>query len=143
MQSFSAILSSSERVIGNALVSLQSAYARKRIKQMDFQEVATRLTSLEARMNRMERLMQQLISNLSSSQAQIDRTRHLQGMLQELSSSPALQTTSASPAPQQERPEIAAIRQALLAGDRLKAVQLYRNLYGVSLQEAQRALDTL
>lgn len=36
-----------------------------------------------------------------------------------------------------------AIRQALLAGNRLKAIQLYRSLYGCSLQEAQAAIEVM
>ena len=42
-----------------------------------------------------------------------------------------------------ERPEIRAIREALLSGNKMKAIQLYRSLYGVSLKEAQDALDAM
>ena len=43
----------------------------------------------------------------------------------------------------QEPPEIRAIREALLSGNKLKAIQLYRSLYGVGLKEAQDALDAM
>jgi len=43
----------------------------------------------------------------------------------------------------QERPEIRAIREALLLGDKMKAIKLYRSLYGGSMKEAQDALDTM
>jgi hypothetical protein len=43
----------------------------------------------------------------------------------------------------QERPEIRAIREALRLGDKMKAIKLYRSLYGGSLKEAQDALDAM
>jgi predicted nucleic-acid-binding Zn-ribbon protein len=43
----------------------------------------------------------------------------------------------------QERPEIRAIREALLLGDKMKAIKLYRSLYGGSMKEAQDALDAM
>jgi ribosomal protein L7/L12 len=43
----------------------------------------------------------------------------------------------------QERPEMGAIREALLSGDKMKAIKLYRSVYGVGLKEAQDALDAL
>ena len=42
-----------------------------------------------------------------------------------------------------ERPEIGAIREALLSGDKLKAIKLYRSVYGVGLKEAQDALNAM
>lgn len=42
-----------------------------------------------------------------------------------------------------EPPEMKAIREALLAGDKLKAVKLYRTLYHVGLQEAQDAINAM
>jgi ribosomal protein L7/L12 len=36
-----------------------------------------------------------------------------------------------------------AIREALLSGDKMKAIKLYRSVYGVGLKEAQDALDAL
>ncbi len=38
---------------------------------------------------------------------------------------------------------IGAIREALLSGDKMKAIKLYRNVYGVGLKEAQDALDAM
>ena len=43
----------------------------------------------------------------------------------------------------QEPPEIRAIREALLLGDRMKAIKLYRSFYGVGLQEAQDAINAM
>lgn len=43
----------------------------------------------------------------------------------------------------QERPEMEAIRQALLSGDTIKAITLYRRVYGCSLKEAEAALGLL
>ena len=36
-----------------------------------------------------------------------------------------------------------AIREALLSGDKLKAIKLYRSVYGVGLKEAQDALNAM
>ena len=112
---------------------------------MDDREIIRHITSLQARMNRIEALMQQLLFTLTSSNAQADQYRRMQGMLQELRGDSGTYAAGGNPGaiPSQERPEIAAIRQELLAGNKLKAIQLYRTLYGVSLQEAQNALDTL
>ncbi len=43
----------------------------------------------------------------------------------------------------EERPEMEAIRQALLSGDRIQAITLYRSVYGGSLREAEAALGLL
>ena len=85
-------------------------------------------------------LMEQLLLSLTSSQAHADQTRHIQTILQELRSGSDSNPIMAA---QQERPEIVAIRQALLAGNKLKAIQLYRSLYGVSLLEAQAAIEAI
>ncbi|GHO68167.1 hypothetical protein KSC_070590 [Ktedonobacter sp. SOSP1-52] len=113
---------------------------------MEDRDVARRLTSLQARMNRIENLMQQLLLTLTSSHAHMEQTQLLRNILQELRSDPTPHTPEVdlpTNSPSQERPELVAIRQALLAGQRLKAIQLYRSLYGVSLQEAQNAIDTM
>ena len=115
---------------------------------MDEREISRHITSLQARMNRMEALMQQLLLTLTSSNAHADQYRHMQGMLQTLradSDTYAAGAAGGNPAaiPSQVRPEMAAIRQELLAGNKLKAIQLYRNLYGVGLKEAQDALDNM
>ena len=82
----------------------------------------------------MESLMRQLLTMLSTGASTGERT-HIQHMLQELRGNPEL-----SP---QERPEMGAIREALLSGDKMKAIKLYRSVYGVGLKEAQDALDAL
>lgn len=85
------------------------------------------------------------VFHLTSSNAHIDQYRQMQAMLQDLrrDSDPSVTGAAASNLGVQERPEIAAIRQELLAGNRLKAIQLYRKLYGGSVQEAQNALDKM
>jgi ribosomal protein L7/L12 len=112
---------------------------------MDDQELARHITSLQARMNRMETLMQQLLTILTTSRADGEQTMLMQTMLQELRLSPGIHTAGSNPAAvtPQERPEIGAIRQALLSGDKLKAIKLYRSVYGVGLREAQEALDAM
>lgn len=115
---------------------------------MDTHEIAARLTSLEARMKRMEHLMQQLIMVQISSQAHSDQVAHMREILQELRNNPAPVSAVPQPgpgpsAPQPERPEMAAIRQALLAGDKMKAIQIYRAVYGVGLPEAQAAINAM
>jgi uncharacterized coiled-coil protein SlyX len=42
------------------------------------------MTDLEARINRMETMMQELLSTLTTSRAEVERTEHMQTMLQEL-----------------------------------------------------------
>lgn len=126
--------------------SLKSAQAQKRIRpNMDERQMVRQITSLQARMNRMEALMQQLLLTLTSSNAHVDQYRQMQAMLQNLrgDSDTYAAGAAAGNLGAQERPEIAAIRQELLAGNRLKAIQLYRELYGVSVQEAKNALDKM
>jgi len=96
-------------------------------------------------MNWMETLMQQLLTTLTTSRADGERTMLMQTMLQELRLSPGIHTAGSNPAvaTPQERPEIGAIRQALLSGDKFKAIKLYRSVYGVGLREAQEALDAM
>lgn len=96
----------------------------------------------------MESIMQELLTILTSSSAQIESTTYLQTMLQELRSSQDIHARGMagidpSGFQSQERPELQAVREALLSGDKLKAIKLYRSIYGVSLKEAQDALDVL
>ena len=104
------------------------------------QEHARRIVSLEARMRRLETLMQQLLIILTTSRADVERTMQMQTMLQELRLSPGINPVAATP---QERPEVGAIREALLSGDKIKAIKLYRSIYGVGLKEAKDALDAM
>lgn len=83
---------------------------------MNEQEYYRRVDQLVTRMNRMEAMMQALLLHLGINPAELTPP---------------------------EPPEIGAIRQALLSGNKMKAIQLYRSLYGVGLQEAQDALDNL
>jgi ribosomal protein L7/L12 len=112
---------------------------------MDDKELARHITSLQARMNRIEALMQQLLTIQTTSGAHADHIMKMQTMLQELRGGPDINPAGINPgagAPQ-ERPEIRAIRQELLSGNKMKAILLYRSLYGVGLKEAQDALDAM
>jgi ribosomal protein L7/L12 len=101
---------------------------------MNDQELSRYITSLQARMNRMETLMRQLLNMLSTGASTGEQTQ-IQNILQQLHDNPEISL--------QERPELGAIREALLSGDKLKAIKLYRSVYGVGLKEAQDALDAL
>ena len=91
---------------------------------MHDQEFARRITSLEARVSQLETWVQELL---------IREGIHSRGTA-------GINPLTMTP---QERPEITAIRQALLAGDKMKAVKLYRTVYGVSFKEAQDAIDAM
>ena len=123
------------------------------------QEHARHLAALQARMNRMEGMMYQLLGIISSTGLDRNQYEHIQAMIQALRSSPDFhegnmvaasggypaQAVGGAPGgfPQQERPELAAIRAAALAGDKIKAIKLYRELYGVDFKTAQTAVDAL
>jgi ribosomal protein L7/L12 len=115
---------------------------------MDDLEISRHITSLQARMNRMETLMQQLLTLMTTSRAEVDKLTQINTMLQDLRLSPGINTGATASinsvaATPQERPEIRAIRDALRSGDKMKAIKLYRSLYGVSLKEAQDALNAM
>ena len=104
-----------------------------------------RIASLEARMHRMEAMTQELLSILTTSGADSQKTIQMQTMLQGLHIGPRIHATDTGginpvAITQQERPEDRAIQEALLAGDNMKAIKLYRQLYGCGLQEAAGAL---
>src|SRR5579862_7629288 len=124
------------------------------------QRHGVRLYSLETRLSRIEAQLDQLLSILSSSNSEYDRHAHIQAILQELRSSRDSQMGSAAgfaptgypqqmgagapgAYPQQERPEVIAIREAVRGGDKIKAIKLYRSLYGVGLEEAKAAVDAM
>jgi hypothetical protein len=88
-----------------------------------------RIASLEAKVIRLEVILVQLLTLLETSGAAVERTMHMHTMLQQMHLSP---DTS-----------MEAIRQALLSGDTLKAITLYRRVYGGSLKEAEAALGLL
>ena len=80
-----------------------------------------RIASLEVRVNQLETWVQELL---------IREGIHTRGTA-------GINPLAITP---QERPENRAIQEALLAGDTMKAIKLYRQLYGCSLQEAAGAL---
>ncbi len=108
---------------------------------MDEREMIRRITLLETRMYRVEALMQQLLMTMTSSQAHIEQVKHIYAILQELRNDP--DNFHMEPISIQERPEMAAIRQALLAGNKIEAIKLYRQLYGVSLKDAHDAINSM
>jgi ribosomal protein L7/L12 len=79
-------------------------------------EYYRRLIQLEARMHRMEAMMQALLVRLGVESAEVTP---------------------------QEPPETGAIREALLLGKKIEAIKLYRELYGVGLKEAKDAIDAM
>ena len=79
-----------------------------------------RVVQLEARMNRMEAMMQALLIRLDINPAEI-----------------------MPPEPLENRVLHDTIRAALLLGDKVKAIRLYREHYGVGLKEAQDAIDAM
>lgn len=85
--------------------------------------------ALEARMSRLEALFQRLLTIQTTTQTNADELTQMRALLQEISP--------------KDRPEMQAIREALASGNKLKAITLYRNAFGVSLQEAQAAVDAL
>ena len=92
------------------------AQAQKGTRLMNEQEYYRRVDQLVTKVNRLETLMQQLLIRLSINPAELMPP---------------------------EPPEIRAIREALLSGNKMKAIQLYRSLYGVGLKEAQDALAAM
>ena len=84
------------------------------------QEYYRRMVQLEARMRRMEAMLQALLVRLDIDPAEVTP---------------------------QELPEIRAnhdaIYAALLVGNKIKAIKLYRELYGVGLKEAKDAIDEM
>ncbi|HEY0753530.1 MAG TPA: hypothetical protein VGD98_06175 [Ktedonobacteraceae bacterium] len=75
---------------------------------MNEQDIVRQITSLQAGMNRMEALMQQLLLTMTSSGAHVEQTAQMQNMLQELRSGGSDGYAGASyaqPFGQQERPD--------------------------------------
>jgi large subunit ribosomal protein L7/L12 len=80
------------------------------------QEYYKRVIQLETRMQRMEAMMQALLIRLGIDPAEVTP---------------------------QDPPETRAIREALLSGNKIQAIKLYRYLYGVGLKEAKDAIDAM
>ncbi|HEY4384226.1 MAG TPA: ribosomal protein L7/L12 [Ktedonobacteraceae bacterium] len=74
-----------------------------------------RLIQLEATVNRLEAMMEAVLVRLDINPAEFE----------------------------QEPPAISVIREELLAGNKIKAIKLYRELYGVGLKEAKDAVDSM
>src|SRR5881398_3747477 len=72
-----------------------------------------RIIQLEAKVHRMEAMMQALLIRLGIDPAEVTP------------------------------PENRAIREALLSGKKIQAVKLYRELYGVGLKDAKDAIDAM
>lgn len=75
-----------------------------------------RFIQLEARVHRMEAMMQALLIRLGIDPAEVTPP---------------------------EPPENSAIREALLSGNKIYAIKLYRTFYGVGLKEAKDAIDAM
>lgn len=75
-----------------------------------------RIVQLEARMNRIEAMMQAVLIRLDINPADFMPP---------------------------EPPEVILIREALLAGNKILAIKLYRELYGVGLKEAKDVIDSM
>jgi ribosomal protein L7/L12 len=75
-----------------------------------------RIIQLEARMHRMETMMQALLTRMGIDPAEVIPP---------------------------ESPEDRAIREALLSGQKIHAIKLYRSFYGVGLKDAKKAIDAM
>jgi ribosomal protein L7/L12 len=82
---------------------------------MDHQEYI-RFVRLEARVTRMETMMQALLARMGIAPAEFEPP---------------------------EPPEPQAIREALMSGNKILAIKLYREHYGVGLKEAKDAVDAM
>ena len=82
-------------------------------------EYRKRIANLEARMNRIEAIMQALVFRLDINPAEL------------------------VPLEPAQPPMPPAIRKALLAGNKIEAIKLYRAFYDVGLKEAKAAIDAM
>ncbi len=103
------------------------------------------ITALEIRVSKLETMFQRLLAIQTMSQSNAAGLTEMRALLQELNGSAGATTDSgnwatATPA---ERPEMQAIREALRAGDKMKAIALYRSAFGVTLQGAQAAIEAM
>lgn len=83
------------------------------------EEYYSRLAQLEERIEQMEVMMQALIIHLGINPAAL--------MARGMSGSQ----------------EIGAIREALLSGNKINAIKIYRSIYGVGLKEAKEAVEAM
>jgi ribosomal protein L7/L12 len=118
---------------------------------MSFEEHSRQLNILHTRLLRMEAMMQQLLTILSTSHDSIGQQTQFQRLQQELSGSANPYPAGAAPYPAamlqeraaQESTQMQAIHDAMMAGDKIKAIKLYRELYGVDFKTAQDALSKM
>ena len=80
------------------------------------QEYYSRLIQLEARVHRIEAMMEAMLVRLGIDSAEFTP---------------------------REPPEMEAIREMVLLGRKINAIKLYRELYGVGLKEAKDAVDAM
>lgn len=80
------------------------------------QEVHSRVFQLEVKMSRMEAMMQALLARMGIDPAEVEPP---------------------------EPPVQQAIRDAMLSGNKIKAIQLYREQYGADLKSAKDAVDAM
>lgn len=83
------------------------------------EEYYSRLAQLEERIEQLEIVMQALCTHLGINPAALV-ARGMSGP-----------------------PEIGAIREALLSGNKINAIKIYRSIYGVGLKEAKDAVDAM
>ena len=115
---------------------IRSTEVRKGILLMDDELLVRQVTALRARVNLLESMMQQLLTILTTSGATSTGEQiQMQNMLSELQDATGFSS--------QERPEMVAIREALMAGNKILAIKLYREVYGVGLKEAKDAIDVM
>ena len=96
------------------------------------QEQAARIAYLEARVNRLEALLERWVAIETASMMNADKWQQEGAVLKELRSSPESQARN-----------IQAIRAAWQAGDRKQAIKLYSDIYGVDAKTAQAALERI
>ena len=111
--------------------------ARHWYGSLEFQTVDT--TSYRA----VEHLSVAVCSNCGYSSLYLQNLQQFQQNLLNLGFSPS--TTDPYPlmSPTPERLEMRAIREAMQAGNKIKAIKLYRELYGCGLQEAKNAIEAM
>jgi len=97
---------------------LESAQTQKGMLLMG-QEYDNRQAQLEERVEQLEIVVQMLCTHLGINPAQL-MERGMSGP-----------------------PEIEAIRQALLSGNKINAIKIYRSIYGVGLKEAKEAVEAM
>ncbi len=94
------------------------------------QDEAARIAALEARLSRLEALLERWVTIETSSMMNADKWQQEGEVRQELRRSPEIQARY-----------MQAIRAAWQSGDRKQAIQLYSDFYDVDAKTAQAALE--